>query len=166
MYCTNCGTKAPAGQKFCRACGLGPDRFARLLAEAPANIEDKNVTRARLRLRQLESGTKLAGYAVLLAAWLILATLIASAGLNQMIDGDIIGGILLLGMAIGFIVAEGLLIYSASLHAKTSAQQPARPAAPLAETTNNLLPEQQARIAMSVTELTAARLDEKIEPRR
>lgn len=68
-------------------------------------------------------------------------------------------------MAVGFIVAEGLLIYSASLHAKTSAQLPARPAAPLAETTNKLPPEQQAQIAMSVTEQTTARLDEKIESR-
>lgn len=91
MHCPNCGTKASAGQKFCRACGLSLDRFARLLTEAPANLEDKNVTRAKLRLRQLESGIKLAGYAVLLAAWSILAILIASAGVNQMIDGNIIG---------------------------------------------------------------------------
>src|SRR5262249_16987598 len=49
MLCPNCGAEASARQKFCRACGLSLDRFARLLAEAPANIEDKNVTRAKLR---------------------------------------------------------------------------------------------------------------------
>jgi hypothetical protein len=166
MHCPNCGTKASAGQKFCRACGLSLDRFAQLLAEPPANIEDKNITRAKLRLRQLESGIKLARYGVMLAIFSFVAILLASSGVNEMIDGNIVGGSFLLVIAAGIFAAEGLLIYSASLHAKASAPQPTRPRAQLAETTNRFLPEQQSQTAMSVTEHTTARLDEKIEPPR
>ena len=165
MYCPKCGTKASAGQKFCRACGLSLDRFAQLLAETPANTEDKNITQAKRRLRQLESGIKLAGYAVMLGVLSFVAIMFALGGVIAMIDGNIGGGILNLGIAVGIIAAEGLLIYSASLHAKASSQKANRPAALSAETTNKLLPEDQSRIAMSVAEQTTARLQEKIEPR-
>jgi hypothetical protein len=165
MHCPNCGTKAPAGQKFCRACGLSLDRFAQLLADTPANIEDKNITQAKLKLRKLESGIKLARYGVILAVFSFVAILFASSGVGEMIDGNIGEAIALLGIAVGIFAAEGFLIYSASLHAKASAPQPPRPRAQLAETTNRFLPEQQSQIAMSVTEHTTARLDEKIEPR-
>jgi zinc ribbon protein len=165
MHCPNCGAEASAKQKFCRACGLSLDRFAQLLAETPANTEDKNITQAKRRLRQLESGIKLAGYGVMLGIFSFVAILFALSGVNEMIDGNIGAGIALLGIAVGIIAAEGFLIYSASLHAKVSAPQPSRPRAPFAETTNKLLPEQQAQIAMSVTEQTTARLNEEIEPR-
>lgn len=165
MHCPNCGTKSSAGQKFCRACGLSLDRFAQLLAEPPANIEDKNIKQAKLRLRQLESRIKLARYGVLLGVFSFLAILFASSGVGEMIVGNIGGGIFLLGIAVGIFAVEGLLIYSASLHAKASAPQPTRPGAPLVESANKLLPEQQAQVAISVTEHTTSRLDEKIEPR-
>jgi zinc-ribbon domain len=165
MHCPNCGTKASAGQNFCRACGLSLDRFARLLAEETANIEENTVTHSKRRLIRLESGIKLARYAFILAVWFILASLIAVSGVNMMIDGNIVGGILALGIAVGLIAAEGLVIYFASLHAKTSPRQPARPTVPSAETTNKLQPEQQTQYAISVTEQTTARLGEKTEPR-
>lgn len=143
------------------------ERFAQLLAEPPPDIEDNDVARAKLRLRQLESGAKLTGWVVGLGAWLLLASVIAGIGVSAIINsGSIVWGVLLLGMGVGSIVVEGLLIYYASLHAKVSTQQPGRPAAPSAETTDKLLPEQQAQIVMSVIEQTTARLDEKIEPRR
>lgn len=167
MHCPNCGAEASASQKFCRACGLSLERFAQLLVELLPDVGDKNVARAKLRLRQLESATKLTGYAVGLTAWLAVTTLITLAGVNVMINtGNIGEGVLLLALAAGSLAAEGLLIYYASLHAKASAQQPARPAAPLAETTNKLLPEEQPRIVTSVTEQTTAQLGEKIESRR
>jgi len=171
MHCPNCGAKASARQKFCRACGLSLERFAQLLAEPPPDIEDKDVEdkdveRARRRLLYLESGAKLAGCVVGLAAWLLMASVIAGIGIRAIInDNDTAWGVMLLVMAVVSIALEGLLIYSASLHAKVSTQQPNRPAAP-PETTNKLLPEQQSQIAMSAIEQTTARLDEKIEPRR
>lgn len=162
MHCPNCGTEAPAGQKFCRACGLSLERFAQLLAELLPDAEDENVTRARQRLRQLENAAKIAGVVAGLAA----VILIVSMGVNVMIEtGNIGEGILLLVFAV--VVVAGALIgaYYNSLREKVSARQPAQPALPLAETTNKLLHEHQSQVAMSVTEQTTARLEEKIEAR-
>jgi zinc-ribbon domain len=167
MHCPNCGAKASARQKFCRACGLSLERFAQLLSEPPPDIEDKEVEQARRRLLYLESGAKLTGCVVGLAAWLLMASVIAGIGIRAIInDNNTAWGVMLLVMAVVSIALEGLLIYSASLHAKVPTQQPDRPAAPPTETTNKLLPEQQSPIAMSAIEQTTARLDEKIEPRR
>src|ERR1044072_2695957 len=33
MHCPNCGTKTSTEHKYCRACGLGLEKFALLLAE-------------------------------------------------------------------------------------------------------------------------------------
>src|SRR5262245_34103265 len=33
MYCPNCGSEAPMDQKFCRSCGFGLGKVARLFAE-------------------------------------------------------------------------------------------------------------------------------------
>ena len=163
MHCPNCGTEASARQKFCRACGLSLDRFAQLLAEPPPDIEDKDVARARRRLRQLESGAKLTGCVVVLAAWLLLASVIAGIGVRAIISGDNTAvGLMLLVLAGVSIAFESLVIYYASLHAKVTTRQPGRPAAPSVEMTNKLLPEHQSQIAMNVTEHTTAQLDEKV----
>ena len=79
MHCPNCGAKASARQKFCRACGLSLERFAQLLAEPSPDVEgkDEDVERARRRLRYLESGAKLSGCVVGLAVWLLMASVIA-----------------------------------------------------------------------------------------
>ena len=61
MHCPSCGTEAPVGQKFCRACGLSLESFAQLLAELLPDAEDENVALARQRLRQLEKAGKIAG---------------------------------------------------------------------------------------------------------
>jgi hypothetical protein len=156
MHCLNCGAQASERQKFCRACGL---------SLAP-DIEDEDVARARRRLRQLESGAKLTGWIVGLGLWLFLSSVIAGIGVNAIINsGNIVFGVILLGMGVGSIAVESLLVYYASLHAKVSTQQRSRPAAP-AETINKLQPEHRAQSAMSAIEQTTARLDEKLEPRR
>jgi hypothetical protein len=156
MHCLNCGAQASEGQKFCRACGL---------SLAP-DIEDEDVARARRRLRQLESGAKLTGWIVGLGLWLFLSSVIVGIGVNAIINsGNIVFGVILLGMGVGSIAVESLLVYYASLHAKVSTQQRSRPAAP-AETINKLQPEHRAQSAMSAIEQTTARLDEKFEPRR
>jgi hypothetical protein len=167
MHCPNCGAESSAKQKFCRACGLSLERFAQLLAEPLPDVEDKDVARARRRLRQLESGSKLIGCFVVLAAWLLLAGVIAGIGVKAIIGGDNTAvGLMLLVLAVVSIAFESLVIYYASLHAKASSQKAGRPAASSAETTNKLPPEDNSLIAMSVAEQTTARLGEKIEPRR
>src|SRR5262245_47009208 len=111
MHCPNCGTEAPAGQKFCRACGLSLERFAQLLAELLPDVEDESVARAKRRLRQLERAAKIAGR----TAGIAISILIAWMGVNMMTKSGNIGeGILLLGIAVGGLACAGLLIYYGS----------------------------------------------------
>jgi hypothetical protein len=167
LHCPNCGTKALSGQKFCRACGLSLDRFARLLIETPSDTEDNDAEQAMRRMRQLESGTKITGWIITLVAWLLLSGLIAGVGINAIINlGAIEPGVMLLVIAVVSIAVESLLIYYASLHVKATDRQARRTAMPSAEITDKLPPERHTQDVMSVTEQTTAQLQEKIEPRR
>ena len=158
MHCPNCGAESSARQKFCRACGLSLERFAQLLAELLPDGEDENVARARRRLRQLEKAAKIAGWTAGSAVGIVFAIL----GILTMIVSDIGPGIVLLMFGVGIIVTMLVLIYQSSLNKQVSGRFPSQPTLPSAETTNKLLPEDQSRIAMSVTEQTTARLDEKV----
>jgi zinc ribbon protein len=158
VHCPNCGTEASARQKFCRACGLSLDRFAQLLAELLPDGEDENVAQARRRLRQLEKALKIAGWTIGSALGIFLA-LVGAHILIKRHDG---GGIFPLLFGVGIIAAMFLISYGSSLKKKVSERFPSQPKLPSAETTNKLLSEDQSRIAMSVTEQTTARLDEKV----
>jgi hypothetical protein len=160
MHCPNCGTKALADQKFCRACGLSLKRFAHLLAKSLPDVEDENVPQEALRLRELEKKGNLVEWLLTL----VFVFMIIGLGVVVMIKtGSIGAGILL------FTLAAGIASLSAydfgNRRKKVSAQHPS-PTAPLDETTNKLLPESQSQIPMSVTEPTTARLGEKIEMHR
>jgi len=158
MHCPNCGAESSAKQKFCRACGLSLDRFAQLLAELLPDGEDENVARARRRLRQLEKAAKIAGWTAGSALGIVFAFL----GILTMIVTDIRPGIVLLLFGVGIIATMLVLMYQSSLNKQVSGRFPSQPTLPSAETTNKLLSEDQSRIAMSVTEQTTARLDEKV----
>lgn len=159
MHCPNCGANAPAGQKFCRACGLGLERFAELLAELLPDGEDEKVSLANLRLRRLEKGIKIALY----TAGSTLGILLVFLGALTMVKSHIGGGIFLSLFGIGIFAALFFMSYESSLRKQVSGRFPSQPTLPPAETTNKLLPEDQPRIAMSVKEQTTSRLDEKIE---
>ncbi|HEU0175491.1 MAG TPA: zinc ribbon domain-containing protein [Blastocatellia bacterium] len=161
MHCPNCGAKAPAGQKFCRACGLGLERFAQLLAEPLPDGEDENVARARRRLRQLEKAVKIAGW----TAGSALGILFAFLGVFMMTQVSVPGGIVV--SLFGVVVIATMLVmgYQSFLNKQVSGRFPSQPTPQSAETTNKLLSEDQPGIAMSVTEQTTARLGEKIESR-
>ncbi|HKQ75350.1 MAG TPA: zinc ribbon domain-containing protein [Blastocatellia bacterium] len=162
MHCPSCGTEAPTGQKFCRACGLSLERFAQLLAELQPGQEDENVASARRRLRQLESAIKFAAW----IAGTVLGILFAFLGVVTMIKSHIGGGIFMLLFGIGFILTILVLSYQSSLNKKVSGRSPSQPALPSAETTNKLLSEDGPQIAMSVAEQTTAQLGEKIKSHR
>src|SRR5262245_5358275 len=162
MHCPNCGTEASARQKFCRACGLSLDRFAQLLAELLPDGEDENVARARRRLRQLEKAVKIAGWSAGSALGIVFVFL----GVLAMIKSDIRGGIVVLLFGVGLIATMLVMIYQSSLNRQVSGGVPSQSSLPSAETTNKLLSEDQSRIAMSVTEQTTSRLDEKVAASR
>ena len=161
MHCPNCGTEASARQKFCRACGLSLDRFAQLLAELLPDGEDENVARARRQLRRLEKALKIAGWTIGSALGILFAFFGAYILIKRH-DGEAVIPLL---SGVGIIVAMLFISYGSSLKKKVSERFPSQPKPPSAETTNKLLHEHQSQIAMSVTEQTTARLDEKIEPR-
>jgi hypothetical protein len=160
MHCPNCGTEVSSGQKFCRACGLSLERFAQLLVELLPNGEDENVARARRRLRQLEKAVRIAGW----TAGSALGILFAFLGV-LIIQSHIGGGIFLLLFGVGIIAAMLFISYESSLKKKVSERPASQPTLPSAETTNQLLSEDQPLIAMSVAEQTTARLGDKIESR-
>jgi zinc ribbon protein len=158
MHCPNCGTEASARQKFCRACGLSLDRFAQLLAELLPDGEDENVARDRRRLRLLERAARIAGWTIGSALGIFL-TFFGAYILIKRHDG---GAIFPLLFGVGIIAAMFLISYGSSLKKKVSERFLSLPKLPSAETTNKLLTEHEAQIAMSVTEQTTARLDEKV----
>ena len=158
MHCPNCGAESSAKQKFCRACGLSLERFAQLLAELLPDGEDENVARARQRLRQLENALKIAGW----TAGSALGFLFAFLGVYMMTQVSVPGGIVVLLFGVVVIATMLVLGYQSSLNKQVSGSFPSQPTLPSAETTNKLLSEDQSRIAMSVTEQTTARLDEKV----
>ena len=158
MHCPNCGTEASAGQKFCRACGLSLERFAQLLAELLPDGEDENVALARQRLRQLEKALKIAGW----TAGSALGILFAFLGVFMMAQVSVPGGIVVSVFGVVIIAAMLVMGYQSSLNKQVSGSFPSQPTLPSAEITNKLLSEDQSRIAMSVTEQTTSRLDEKV----
>ncbi|HEV2665426.1 MAG TPA: zinc ribbon domain-containing protein [Blastocatellia bacterium] len=158
MHCPNCGANAPGGQKFCRVCGLGLERFAQLLAELLPDGEDENVAQARRRLRLLERALKIAGWTTGSALGILFTVL----GVLTMTLTHVGAGIILLLFGISFIATMLIVSYQSSLNKKVSGHPPAQPTLPLAESTNKLLTEHEAQIAMSVTEQTTARLGEKV----
>ena len=158
MHCPNCGTKIYTVQKFCRACGLPLEPFAQLLAELAPDAEDENVAQSKLRLYQIKAANKRLGHALV---WSTVFPIIVLGGIVTIKPGNIGAGILLFTLA-AIIALLGDYFFG-PLGQKGYDQESSQ-AAPSAETTNKLLSEDQPEIAMSVTERTTARLQEKIEP--
>jgi len=107
----------------------------------------------------LEKAGKIALVIGAFAIWISFT----SAGIYIINTGNIGPGILLFLIGVGPIAAIWLMNYYNSLSKKISFQQSTQSALPSVEPTNKLLHEDQPRIAMSVTEQTTARLEEKIE---
>ncbi len=102
IHCPNCGTEAPAGQKFCRACELSLERFTQLLVELLPDTEDENAARARRQLRQFERAAKV----VVMTFGVGTVFLFVWMGVTVMIElGNISQVIILLGIAAGIIAA-------------------------------------------------------------
>jgi hypothetical protein len=163
MYCLNCGTMASAGQKFCRACGLSLERFAQMLAETLPEVEDKNVAQPGPQPRQSGIMEKIGA---LLLGMVLTLPIVMSLFSAMSGYGDSGRVVLILVYSAFLLVVVGLMGYYTALLKRASAHGIVQSAAPSAETTNKLLPDDQPEIATSVTERTTARLQEKIEPRR
>jgi len=157
MYCPDCGSEAPASQKFCRACGLRLDRFEQLLTELRSETEDELAVLTRRRWQQLEKAGKIVGLISGSAVWVYFTWI----GMLSIYAGDIGQGILFIGLGVGSIAALLIGTYCTPLRQKISTQRLAA-----AEKSNRPLQQDQLSISMSVTDRTTARLEEKIRRRR
>ena len=165
MHCPDCGTKASAGQKFCRACGFSLEKVEQLIADQKAAAtEQTTVATGRLSddwLRRLEKWAAralftLGGILGGLMLWAIIAKVMIEKG--RIFQGSIVLMILAgaaLTLFLAYLDSERKKLASArsnQQHGLTQAQETAK-----------MLSEPNAEIAVSVTEQTTANLARKIE---
>jgi hypothetical protein len=162
MHCPDCGSEALADQNFCRDCGLSLERVAKLLTELRSDTDDEIAALTRRRLRQLKKAGKIIGVTVGSVVW----TYFTLAGILSINAGYVGMGLLFLGLGVGSIAAFLIGNYCTPLQKKTSTQESYQDVLATSESTNKIPHEAQTPFAMSVTDRTTARLEEKIKPRR
>ena len=165
MHCPNCGMKASAGQKFCRACGFGLEKVAQLMAEETATARERtdeaNASPSDDRLRKIEKWSIRALFALGsilggLMLWAIIAKVMIEEG--SVFKGSII---LMIIAAIGLLAFLGYLESQRKKSVSTRSTQQQHPAQ--AEETAKMLPEPNLEMAASVTEHTTAKLGEGVK---
>lgn len=111
MYCPSCGKATSSELKFCRACGLSLEKVARSLAEQlPAADLDKNLRRRQGQIERWLSillGSAF-GIFVIAVIWTLIYKLI-------IVKGDVLTGVIFLGLFIALVVALLLVVYRESL---------------------------------------------------
>ena len=167
MHCPDCGTKASAGQKFCRGCGFGLEKVELLIADQRATAtEQTTVATGRLSdewLRKMEKWAARAliaigGAAVSLILWAIIAKLMIK-------EGAIFAGSMLLMLVTGVVLLLFLVYMKEERKNSASTQSNQRHRLPQTQETAKMLSEPNAEMAASVTEQTTTRLEEKLESR-
>jgi uncharacterized membrane protein len=165
MHCPDCGTKASAGQKFCRACGFSLEEVEQLIADQKAAAtEQTTVATGRLsddRLRRLEKWAARALFTLGgILGGLMLWGIIAKVMIEK---GRVFQGIVVL-MILAAAALVTLLAYLDSERKKSaSARSNQQHHLPQAQETAKMLSEPNAEIAVSVTEQTTANLAERNE---
>ena len=167
MHCPNCGTKASIGQNFCRACGFGLEKVEQLIADQRTGAtEQTTVADGRFSdnwLRKMEKWAVRALFAIgSIAVSLILWAIIFKLMIKE---GAIFQGSMLLMLVIGVILLLFLAYLRDERKNSASTQSNQQHPLPQAQETAKMLSEPNAELAVSVTEQTTARLEEKIEPR-
>ena len=167
MHCPNCGTKASAGQRFCRGCGFSLEKVEQLIADQKAAVTEQTTpATARLSDNWFRSLGKWATGALFLTCgslgFLMLLGIIAIA--KAMIEeGKIFQCIMMLiplaAAALGLVLA-----YMDSARKKSaSARLNQQHRLPPAKETAKMLSGPNAEMAISVTEQTTANMAEKIK---
>lgn len=167
MHCPNCGVKATAGQKFCRTCGFGLEKFAHLFAEEMARAEqlpNDDVPPFDERLRKLERLAVMGLFSLgsILGALMLWAIIYKAL----IVEGKVVGGAIIL-MILAFLSLFGLLGYLDAQRKKAPVRPPTKPLTlPPGEETAKILPAPQVGNVVSIAEHTTARLQEKVEQPR
>jgi len=166
MHCPDCGTKASAGQKFCRGCGFGLEKVELLIADQRAATDHTTEATGRLSddwLRKFEKWAARALFAIgSVAVSLILWAIIVKLMIKE---GAIFAGSMLLMLVIGVVLLLFLVYLKEERKNSASTQSNQGHRLPQAQETAKMLSEPNAEMGGSVTEQTTTRLEEKLESR-
>jgi hypothetical protein len=167
MHCPDCGTKASIGQKFCRGCGFGLEKVEQLIADQRTiSTEQTIVATGRLSddwLRKFEKWVARALFAIgSVAVSLILWAIVVKLMIKE---GAIFAGSMLLMLVIGVVLLGFLAYLQEKRKNSASTQSNQRQGLPQAQGTAKMLSEPNSEMAVSVTEQTTTRLEEKLESR-
>jgi ribosomal protein L37E len=161
MHCPNCGTKASAAQRFCRACGFGLEKVELLITEQKTAVADQTTeapgSPSSNWLRKLEKGA----WVALLALGGILVSLLLWAIIFKVMieEGKIWEG----SMVLMILCVVAMALFLAYMHVKKSTSARSNPSQRLPEAaeTAKMLAEPNFEVADGVTEHTTTRLEEK-----
>jgi hypothetical protein len=165
MHCPNCGTKASAGQKFCRGCGFGLEKVEQLIADQRAAATDQTTGATSGlsddRLRNLEKWVARALFA--LGGVLGGVMFWAIIGKVMIEKGKIFEGSIILMILAGAALASLLAYLDSARKKSSSTRSNQQQRLPQVEETAKMLSEPSLETAASVTEHTTTRLEEKID---
>ena len=153
MHCPNCGSEAPMEQKFCRSCGFGLGKVARLVAE---QATDENLDSASDPKEELSKKLRYFWFGFFIAMFLPFSVYLAVTGRGGVFGSAVFIVLLLLMLAWGS--------YIEFRRKRPGNRKSPRPASSTnAPTTKKLLPQAGLEMNASVTEQTTANLAERIE---
>jgi hypothetical protein len=164
MHCPNCGTKASAGQKFCRACGFSLEKVEQLIADQKAAATEQPAkATAGLSddwLRRLEKWAARALFALGgILGGLMLWAIITKVMIEK---GRIFQGSVVLMILAAAALASFLAYLDSERKKLATARSNQQHSLPQAQETAKMLSEPNAEMVASVTEQTTANLAEKI----
>jgi len=165
MHCPDCGTKASAGQKFCRTCGFSLEKVEQLIADQKAAATEQTaLATAGLSdnwLRRLEKWATRVLFALCgVLGGLLLWAIIAKVMIEK---GRIFQGSVVLMILAGAALALFLAYLDSERKKLASARSNQQHGLPQAQETAKMLAEPNAEMAVSVTEQTTANLAERVE---
>ena len=154
MYCPDCGKENPAGQKFCRSCGLSLKPISQALAGvSTAGVDESSTVVVRGEPRFWHNPLI---YGLLVIVLGIIIGAVGDKVLSSQTISDIGTIISLLG--VGLIGVKGVMLIVAPPRYSLRSQP-----APQAEQTSELKPGLLSAEPPSVTENTTRQLDASVE---
>ena len=156
MHCPNCGSEAPMGQKFCRSCGFGLGKVARLIArQAP----DDNLDLASDPEEESSKRFRPVWLLLFVIVFLTFSFYFAAPGRGGVFVSAVFIVLLLLMRTFGSHIEFG--------RKKPGDRKSPRPASSInAPTTKKLSPQPSLEMNASVTEQTTANLAERADDKK
>ena len=153
MHCPNCGSEAPMDQKFCRSCGFGLGKVARLIAEQASGENPDSDYDPK---EEMSKKLRYVWFGFLLSVFLTFGAYFVASDEVGVFWNVVYIFLLLLMLTFGSYIVFG--------RKRPGDRKSHRPAPSTnAPTTKKLPPQPDLEMSASVTEETTANLAEKIE---